>query len=65
MSEDKVHLELFKLLDIETEEKRRKYAVNYASVNKDEKKQEINFIRTGNDTLAFGEISDAKLESDS
>lgn len=65
MSKDKEYLELFKLLDLDTEEKRNMYKTGERCITKDAKTREIDFIRTSHDTLAFGEIKDAKLESNS
>ena len=58
-------LELFKLLDIETEKERAKYKNYLPSQEHDTEEKEVTFVRTGYDTKALGEIDDAKLESDS
>lgn len=58
-------LELFKLLDIETEKDREKYKNYVPNKESDSEVKEVTFVRTGYDTTALGEIDDAKLESDS
>jgi len=64
-NKEEEYSKVFKLMGLETEEKRKKYQDYSSFHDADEDKKEVTFIRTGYDTQALGEAGDAELESDS
>lgn len=62
---EKEHLKIFKILDLDTQEKRDRYLKMGNPENIERETQECTFVRTGHSTEILGDTQNAELESDS